>query len=111
MEPRQLRELIKEIQKNGNVAFSKHFDIKSTIRQLGMDEILLKLSKVGDAIAIEDQGEEPNGHKYALLFKKLSNYDLKIVVSIKDNSINIVTAYIVSKKRRAAYLKWLESQK
>lgn len=111
MELRQLKELIKEIQVKDGITFSKHFNLKGTIRRIGMDEILLKLSTPADAIAMEDQGEEPKGHKYALLFKKLTNYDLKIVVSIKDSSLNIVTAYIINKKRRAAYLRWLESQK
>lgn len=60
---------------------------------------------------MEDQGDEPQGHKYALLFSKSNKYDLKIVVSIKEKRLNVVTAHIQNIKKRKVYQEWLERQK
>ena len=60
---------------------------------------------------MEDQGEDYRGHKYGLLFRKSNKYDLKIVISIKNKTLNVVTTYIQNRKRRKRLEKWLKMRK
>lgn len=94
------------------ITFSKHFhDDKVRIRSITEDEIKSYLKSLGKLIAVEDQGEEPQGRKYAILFNKSNKYDLKIVISIKEKRLNVITSHIQSIKRRKVYQQWLEKQK
>lgn len=108
MEISELKAVLKEIE---TITFSKHFyDEKVRIRGVSEEDIKNHL-KTTNFIAMEDQGEEPQGHKYALLFSKSNKYDLKIVVSIKNKSLNVITAHIQNIKRRKVYQEWLKRQK
>jgi len=101
--------VLKEIE---TINFSKHFyDEKVKLRGINEDEIRTHLKSPHKLIAVEDQGDEPQGHKYALLFSKSNKYDLKIVVSIKEKRLNVVTAHIQNIKKRKVYQEWLERQK
>ena len=93
------------------VTFSKHFYKKSVIRGICADEIKAYLKFPSKLLIVEDQGQEHKGHKYGLLFKKSNKYDLKVIVSINDNKINVVTAHIQNIKRRKVYKKWLKKRK
>jgi hypothetical protein len=62
-------------------------------------------------IDVEDQGDEEKGHKYAILFSKSNKYDLKVVISVKDKNVNVITAHIQNIKRRRLFGKWLKKLK
>ena len=95
-----------------SVTFSKHFqEEKVRLRGITEGEIKAHLNSPVKLIVMEDQGEEPEGHKYALLFSKSSKYDLKVVVSLKDKRLNVITAHIQNIKRRKVYEKWLRRRK
>ena len=109
MEINEIRSVVKDIE---IITFSKHFhDEKVKLRGITEDDIKANLRSLDKLIAVEDQGEEPEEHKYALLFSKLNKYDLKAVVSIKDKGLNVITAHIQNIKRRKVYKQWLERQK
>ena len=44
-------------------------------------------------------------------FKKMSNYDLVIVLSMDGINITIITVYYADKKRENRYKRWQDSQK
>lgn len=100
-----MKGILKEVE---SVAFSKHFG-EEKVRLRGITEVGIKnnISSPVKLIAVEDQGEEPKGHKYALLFSKSRKYDLRVVVSLKDKRLNVITSHIQNIKRRKVYEKWL----
>ena len=94
------------------ISFSKHFyEPKVQIRGISEEEIKRNLKNPVKLISFENQGESPQGHRYALLFSKSNKYDLKIVVSIKDKNINIITTHIQNIKRRKVLEQWLKKRK
>ena len=104
-----MKKILREVE---TVTFSKHFyDEKVRLRGLDEEEIKQYLKELEKLIQAEDQGEELKGHKYALLFSKSNKYDLKIAVSIKGKSLNVITTHIQNIKKRKAYEKWLGKQK
>lgn len=106
MDIEKLKSIIKDIGIE-NISFSSHFGLRSKLRGIKESDIIDKLGNCDTLLEIEDQGTESRGQKYGLLFKMMSNYDLKIVISIKDKHINIVTAHIQNIRKRKAYKKWL----
>jgi len=95
-----------------SVTFSKHFsEEKAKLRGITEEEIKDSINSNQKLVGVEDQGEEPKGHKYALLFSKSRKYDLRVVVSLKDNKVNVITSHIQNVKRRKGYEKWLEKLK
>ncbi len=106
MEINEIKIILNEIE---TITFSKHFyEEKVKLRTITKEEIKTHLESLDKLIAVEDQGDEPQGHKYALLFNKSGKYDLKIVVSIKEKRLNVVTAHIQNIKRRKVYEEWLK---
>ncbi|MDE1869671.1 MAG: DUF4258 domain-containing protein [Candidatus Micrarchaeota archaeon] len=107
MKKEELTELLKPIA--DSITFSDHFAQKAKERGISSEEILNKIRSLDRLLLIEDQGDEPRGHKYGLLFgTTLSNYDLKVVVSIHSKSLNIITAHLQNVKKKKAYRRWLE---
>ncbi len=102
-----LKEKIKSIKK---ITFSKHFQEKAKIRGITEEEIRSYLINPENIVQFEYQGKEADGQKYALIFNKSNKYDLKIVISVKED-LNVVTAHIQSKKKRKVLDKWLKMQK
>jgi len=95
-----------------SVTFSKHYyEPKVKIRGVLEDEILFNLKNPEKLVYVEYQGEDIRGHKYALLFSKSNRYDLKILVSMKDKSINVITTYIQNIKRRKVLDQWLKKRR
>jgi uncharacterized membrane protein len=91
------------------ISFSKHFyEPKVQIRGISEEEIKNNLGNPTKLISFEDQGEDLRGHQYALLFSKSNKYDLKIVASIKDKNINVITTHIQNIKRRKVLERWLK---
>ncbi|MEM5773195.1 MAG: DUF4258 domain-containing protein [Candidatus Aenigmatarchaeota archaeon] len=101
-------EIKKMLEASEEITFSKHFYEKAKLRGINEEEIKNNLKNPKNLISVEDQGEEPEGHKYALLFSKSNKYDLKIIVSIKDKRLNVITSHIQNIKRRKVYEKWLK---
>ena len=96
---------LKEVE---SITFSKHFGVeKVKLRGITKGEIKNNLDSSEKLIVVEDQGEEPKGHKYALLFSKSHKYDLRVVVSLKDKRLKVITSHIQNIKRRKVYVKWL----
>lgn len=94
------------------INFSKHFyDDKVESRGIEAKDVESFLKNPDSLTEFEDQGKDVRGHKYALLFGKSNKYDIRIVVSVKDTSLNVITTHIQNIKRRKAYEKWLERQK
>mgnify|MGYP000108938152 CR=1 FL=1 len=109
MKVNKMREALKTVE---TITFSKHFyEPKVRLRGISEEEVIKNLKKGNRLIVVEDRGEEPKGHKYALLFKKSNKYDLKVVVSLKGKNLNVITAHIQSIKRRKVYEKWLERRR
>lgn len=109
MELSEIKRILKTIE---TITFSKHFqEPKVKLRCISEEEITSNLKEPDKLLSAEDQGEEPQGHKYALLFSKSNKYDLKVVISIKDKSLNVITSHIQNIKRRKVYEQWLEKQR
>lgn len=109
MELNEIKEILKQIE---TITFSKHFyGEKVKLRAIAEEEIKTHLKAPDRLIVAEDQGDEPQGHKYALLFSKSNKYDLKVVISVKEESLNVITAHIQNIKKRKVYQQWLEKQK
>ena len=61
-------------------------------------------------IDVQDKGLTEHGrHTFSLLFKMLDNYDLRIVISIKEKDLRIVTANIQDIRKRKGLRIWSES--
>jgi len=103
----KLKEAIKSIKK---ITFSKHFQEKAIIRGITEEEIQLCLGNPENIVQFEYQGKEPEGQKYALIFNKSNKYDIKIVISVKED-LNVVTAHIQSKKKRKVLDNMVKMQK
>ncbi|VVB76982.1 Uncharacterised protein [uncultured archaeon] len=102
-------ELFKGILKSiGEIIASKHFEVKAELRGIKKAAVIDKLKDPKDLIAVKYQGYGEEGHKYGLLFKVMSNYDLKVVVSINGKVLNMVTVHVQNVKRRKRFLAWLE---
>ncbi|MBI2583372.1 MAG: hypothetical protein HYW25_01775 [Candidatus Aenigmarchaeota archaeon] len=109
MEVTEMKALLKEIE---SITFSEHFHgEKVKLRGIAEDEVNSHLASPLKLIDVDDQGGEPKGHKYSFLFSKSGKYDLKVVVSIKDKRLNVITAHIQNIKRRKVYEKWLGRQR
>jgi hypothetical protein len=108
MEIRKIQELLSSTE---NINFSKHSYEKMQIRKISEEEVRNNLKNPTKLISFEDQGEDLHGHKYTLLFSKSHKYDLRIIVSIKDKNINVITAHVQNIKRRKVLEKWLKRQK
>lgn len=94
------------------ITFSKHFyEPKVQIRQISEEEIRTNLRNPDNLIDFEDQGEDPRGRKYALSFKKSHKYDLRVLISIKDKSINVITTHIQNIKKRKVLEQWLKRRR
>lgn len=94
------------------ITFSKHFyDPKVRIRGISEEDIRTNFRNPDNFISFEDQGEDPRGHKYALLFKKSNKYDLWVLISVKDKRINVITTHIQNIKRRKVLKKWLKKRR
>lgn len=94
------------------ITFSNHVKIKAKIRSIRESDIIDNLKNPKNLILAEDQGpdkEGKGGHKYALIFKQFSNYDLKIVIVIEGKGIKVITVHIQNIRRRKAYKKWLQN--
>ncbi len=105
MDIEKFRVLVKEI-RIANISFSNHFFLRAKLREIKESNIIDRLKDCNGLILVEEQGAEPKGNKYRLLFKYVSNYDLRVIVSIKDKHINVVTAHIQNVKKRKAYKAW-----
>ena len=105
MDIEKFKLLVKEIGVS-NISFSNHFHLREKLRGISESNIIDKLKDCNGLILMEEKGAEPKGNKYKLLFKHMSNYDLKIVISVKDKHINVITAHIQNIKKRKAYKAW-----
>lgn len=94
------------------ITFSKHFyDPKVRIRGISEKDIQANLRDPDNLTSFEDQSEDHRGHKYGLLFKKSNKYDLRVLVSIKNKSINVITTHIQNIKRRKVLEQWLKRRR
>ncbi|MFQ6055677.1 MAG: DUF4258 domain-containing protein [Methanosarcinales archaeon] len=104
-----IEEMKKKLKSIKTITFSKHFhEPKVRLRGISEEEVKNHLRYPKKLEIVEDQGEDIKGHKYGLLFHKSNKYDLKVVVSIKNKSLNVITTYIQNKKRRKVFEKWLK---
>jgi hypothetical protein len=109
MNIQEMQEILKSAE---TITFSKHFyEPKVQIRDISEEEVRDNLRNPEKLISFENQGEEVQGHRYALLFSKSGKYDLRIVVSIKDKSINVITTHIQNIKRRKVLEQWLKKRR
>ena len=105
----KIRKKLRLIEK---ITFSKHFHgPKVRLRGITEEDVRRHLGDPKKLEVVENQGKGPKGHKYGLLFHKSNKYDLKIVISMKGDSINVITSYIQNKKRRKVFEKWLKKLK
>lgn len=107
-----LEEMKQKLKDIGKISFSKEFIEKAVkIRGIPESEVIKNLKQLDKLIFAEDRGDEEKGHKYALLFSKSNKYDLKVVISIKDNNLNVITSHVQNIKRRKVLEKWLRMQR
>lgn len=106
MNIKEMQEILKSAE---TITFSEHFyEPKVQIRGISEDEVKNNLKNPEKLLSFEDQGEEAKGHRYSFLFSKSNKYDLRIVVSLKDKNINVITTHIQNIKRRKVLEKWLK---
>ncbi len=91
-----------------DITFSRHFHSPKVFNR-GIDEgtVVEKVRHPSHLISVQDQGDGSKGHKYSLLFRKSTRYDLRVVVSVKGKRLNVITAHIQNIRRRKVYEKWL----
>lgn len=107
-----IEDIRKLLNSTKTITFSKHFyEHAIKIRGISEEEVKNELKCTTKLISYEDQGFDERGHKYSLLFSKSNKYDMRIVVSIKDNNINVITTHIQNIKRRKVLEKWIKKQK
>ena len=105
-------EVKKKLISSESITFSAHYyEPKVQIRSIPEKEIINNLKNPDKLLSFIDQGEEPAGHRYALLFSKSSKYDLRIAVSIKDKNIKVITSHIQNIKRRKVFEQWLKKRR
>ena len=104
----EFRDFITEFTK---IEFTRHAIHKLKIRGIPEEEVIKNLKDPKELIAVEDQGEEKGSQKFALLFSKSRKYDLKVVISIKNGRIKVITAHIQNIKKREKLRKWLKKQR
>ena len=105
----EMKEKLKSIE---TITFSKHFfEPKVKLRGIKESEVTDNIRNPIKLEVVEDQGEDVKGYKYGLLFYKSNKYDLKVVISIKDKSLNVITSYVQNRKRRKVFEKWLRRLK
>jgi hypothetical protein len=108
----ELEELKRKLISSENITFSAHYyEPKVQIRGISEEEIIDNLKNPDKLLSFVNQGEEPQGHRYALLFSKSGKYDIRIVVSIKDKSIKVITSHIQNIKRRKVFEQWLKKRR
>ncbi|HVA82547.1 MAG TPA: DUF4258 domain-containing protein [Candidatus Aquilonibacter sp.] len=108
MEKKEFAELLQGV--SYEITFSEHFFEKAKARNIRQEDVIRQVKSLEQLVEIADQGDDPRGHKYGLLFKTgLSNYDLKVVISLRSKSLNIITAHLQNVRKRKGYRKWLES--
>jgi len=108
----KIDEMKKKLKTTKKITFSKHFnEPKVRLRGITEEDVRSYLEDPKKLEIVENQEHEPKGHKYGLLFRKSNKYDLKIVISIKGDSINVITSYVQNKKRRKVFEKWLRKLK
>ena len=93
-----------------SIAFTGHAARKLALRGLSEQDILSALQNPGTLVAAQDQGDHPLGHKYGLLFERSHKYDLRIIVSLSEGRLNVMTTHIQNRKRRKVYHTWLEKR-
>lgn len=98
-------EILKGVEK---ITVTKHFKTKAESRGIKEADVVNMLRDSKNLVAVTYQGYENGRHKYGILFKILSNYDLKVVVSVSGKELNIVTAHIQNVKKRKRFLTWLQ---
>ena len=75
-----MKKVLKEAE---SITFSKHFgEEKVKLRGITAEEIKSNFNSPVKLIAVEDQGDDTKGHKYALLFSKSRKYDLRVIMSL-----------------------------
>jgi hypothetical protein len=107
-----IEELKKELISSDSITFSTHYyEPKVQTRGISEEEIKNNLKNPDKLLSFVDQGEEPQGHRYALLFSKSGKYDLRIVISLKDKTIKVITSHIQNIKRRKVFEQWLKKRR
>lgn len=106
MNVEEMKTRLNEITK---IIFSKHVILKAKIRdEISEDALLSQLKTPQNLTYCQYQGEEYGCSKYALIFDKSNKYDIRIIISIKENCLTVVTAHIQNKKKRKRLEKWLK---
>jgi len=103
------KEYLRKKMKNKKICPTRHFLEKSHIRGIEPDYVKELLISLENLVAIKVQEEKEDETKLELIFEKSRKYDLRVIISVKENKkvINIVTAHIQSKKKRKRLEKWL----
>jgi hypothetical protein len=95
---------------NPNLVFTEHFYERQRYRKISEAKIRECLEDLKDLIDVQDKGLTEHGrHTFSLLFKMLDNYDLRVVISVKEKDLRIVTAHIQDIRKRKGLRKWSES--
>ena len=74
---------------------TKHSNTKRKDRKFPIEFIIITLTEKYPIII-----KQKKNKKFALVYPYTQEYNLNIVISIKDKYINIVTQYIFNKKRK-----------
>ena len=106
-----LEEMKRRLMEVEAISFSTHFLQRRAIRGISEEEIRQNLAAPTRLMHLEAQTGEAEVEKYALLFARSGQYDLKVVISIKNKRLNVVTAHIQNVKRRRRYEKWLRQKR
>ena len=107
MDVERMKALLRSVKE---IVFTLHFDSSDVARRgVGREDAERALREPEDLVSADDQGDDPRGHKYALLFEKSSRYDLRIVVSILGGRINVITTHVQNRKRRKVNEKCLKA--
>ncbi|MDE1869065.1 MAG: DUF4258 domain-containing protein [Candidatus Micrarchaeota archaeon] len=109
----EFKRIMNGIKDTRKVSFTKHAEERLVQRNINKDEILKSLYELKDLVSVEVRGSDEDlfGQEYTLRFKKLSNYDLVVVITIKAEKVEVVTAYYPDKKKEKRYKEWRDSQK
>lgn len=102
-----------DIRDTRKVEFTKHAENRISERGINKDEILKLLYELTRLISVESRGSDSDlfGVEYTLRFKKLTNYDLVVVLTIKGSRMVIITAYYPDKRKEKGYKEWRDSQR
>lgn len=104
-----IEEMKQRLKAVNSINLSAHVKLKATIRkEISEEELVRRLKSLDGMVYCQYQGREYECDKYALIFDKSNKYDLRIIVSIKENSLTIVTAHVQNKKKRQRLERWLK---